>query len=335
MPAQPDAIHTPRDGVVTDAVGWRHGSPGQPQRRAWSGRRRPGAWRALVVATAMACMGTSGPARAALSAQDDDGHPVTLARPAQRIVSLSPHATELLFAAGAGARVVATVRYGDYPAAARALPQVGDAQQLDLERIVALKPDLIVVWMHGSAAHQIDRLRALRVPIFHSEPRSLAQIGQSLLQLGRLAGVPAQAEAAAAAYARDLQALRQRYSGRPTLRVFYQVWHQPLLTVNDQHLISDMIRLCGGINVFGRQAALVPTVTQEAVLSAQVQVLATSTPDGLADDSLGLWRGFRSMAPLLRQAVVLPADHVSRPTPRALMGTRQLCEGMERVRNAP
>lgn len=272
------------------------------------------------------------PAPAALRVQDDDGRWVALVRPAQRIVSLSPHATELLFAAGAGARVVATVRYGDFPAAARALPQVGDAQQLDLERIAALKPDLIVVWMHGSAAHQIERLRALQVPIFHSEPRSLLQIGDSLRRLGRLAGVPAQADAAAAAYAAELDGLRQRYSGRPPLRVFYQVWHQPLLTVNDQHLISDMIRLCGGVNVFGGQAALVPGVSQEAVLAAGVQVLATSTADGEPDDSLAQWRGFQRMAPVLRQAVLIPADFVSRPTPRALEGTRRMCEGLERVR---
>lgn len=273
-------------------------------------------------------------APAALRVQDDDGRWVALERPAQRIVSLSPHATELLFAAGAGGRVVATVRYGDFPAAARALPQVGDAQQLDLERIAALKPDLIVVWMHGSAAHQIERLRALQVPIFHSEPRSLVQIGDSLRRLGRLAGVPTQADAAAAAYAAELNGLRQRYSGRSPLRVFYQVWHQPLLTVNDQHLISDMIRLCGGVNVFGGQAALVPGVSQEAVLAAGVQVLATSTVDGELDDSLDQWRGFQRMAPLLRQAVLVPADFVSRPTPRALEGTRRMCEGLERVRQA-
>lgn len=296
------------------------------------------AWLALAVVGINAQAATpaapgAGTAQA-VSALDDDGQTLRLASPARRIVSLAPHATELLFAAGAGDRVVATVRYGDYPAAARALPQVGDANLLDLERIAALKPDLIVVWMHGSAAHQIERLKALKLPIFHSEPRSLAQIGDSLQRLGVLAGVAPQAEAAAQAYAAELAGLRQRYSGRPPLRVFYQVWHQPLLTVNDQHLISDMIRLCGGVNVFGRQPALVPSVSQEAVLAARPQVLATSTPDGLTDDSLQMWRGFQATSGLLRQAVVVPADLISRATPRALGGTRLLCEGLERVRAA-
>lgn len=280
-------------------------------------------------------LGVAGPAHAMVSVQDDDGRTVTLPAPARRIVSLAPHTTELLFAAGAGAHVVATVRYGDYPEAAKALPQVGDATQLDLERIAALKPDLIVVWMHGSAAHQIDRLRALKIPIFHSEPRDLAQIGDSLKRLGVLAGEPSRGNAAAAAYAAELAALRQRYSGRPPMRVFYQVWHQPLLTVNDHHLISDMIHLCGGVNVFGSQAALVPAISVEAVLAARPQVLATSTPDGLNDDSLAMWRGFKAMAPLLRQAVVVPADFISRQSPRALTGARRLCEGIEQVRSGP
>jgi iron complex transport system substrate-binding protein len=275
------------------------------------------------------------PSHAAVSVQDDDGRTVSLPAPARRIVSLAPHTTELLFAAGAGEHVVATVRYGDYPDAAKALPQVGDATLLDMERIAALKPDLIVVWMHGSAAHQIDRLRALKIPIFHSEPRDLAQIGNSLKRLGVLAGEQPRANAAADAYANELAALRQRYSGRPPLRVFYQVWHQPLLTVNDHHLISDMIHLCGGVNVFGSQPALVPAISVEAVLAARPQVLATSTPDGLNDDSLALWRRFKAMAPLLRQAVIVPADFISRQSPRALIGARQLCEGIEQVRSGP
>lgn len=315
-------------------------------RRPLTGLARPRAARSLVWCVGLALAVVSVNAQAAtpaapgagtaqaVSALDDDGQALRLASPARRIVSLAPHATELLFAAGAGDRVVATVRYGDYPAGARALPQVGDANLLDLERIAALKPDLIVVWMHGSSAHQIERLKALKVPIFHSEPRNLAQIGDSLRRLGVLAGVAPQAEAAAQAYATELAGLRQRYSGRPPLRVFYQVWHQPLLTVNDQHLISDMIHLCGGVNVFGRQPALVPSVSQEAVLAARPQVLATSTPDGLSDDSLQMWRGFQATAGLLRQAVVVPADLISRATPRALDGTRLLCEGLERVRVA-
>jgi len=281
----------------------------------------------------VAAMAAAMAAQASVSVQDDDGRTITLAAPARRIVSLAPHTTELLFDAGAGDRVVATVRYGDFPEAAKRLPQVGDANLLDLERIAALKPDLIVVWMHGSAAQQIARLNALGLPIYHSEPKSLPQIAAGMRKLGVLAGTEAAAKKAADAFDADLADLHQRYSGRPPLRVFYQVWHQPLMTVNNQHLISDVIRLCGGVNVFGTHSAYVPTVSTEAVLAAKPQVLASSTLNGQVDDSIALWRGFKAFEPIARQAVVIiPSDHISRHTPRILLGARRLCEGLDQVR---
>ncbi|MBQ0945769.1 cobalamin-binding protein [Ideonella sp. 4Y16] len=277
-------------------------------------------------------LGATG-AQAAVSALDDEGRTVTLPAPARRIVSVAPHATELLFAAGAGAQVVATVRYGDYPDAAKQLPVVGDANQLDLERIAALKPDLIVVWAHGNSAAQLDRLKALKLPLFHSEPRDLAQIGDSLRRLGVLAGTGAAANAAADAYATELAALRRQYATRPPLRVFYQVWHQPLLTINDRHPIADMIRGCGGVNVFGAEALLVPTVSREAVLAARPQVLASSSVETREDETLSPWRGLSRFEPVAKQAVVMvPADLISRASPRALQAMRLLCEGFERVR---
>ncbi len=275
----------------------------------------------------------AGAAQASVSARDDDGRTVTLPAPARRIISLAPHTTELLYAAGAGRQLIATVRYADYPPEAKALPQVGDAHALDLERIVALKPDLIVVWMHGSSARQIERLRALKIPVFHSESHTLEQVGDGIRRLGVLAGTEDAANAAANTYAQRLTSLRVRYSHRTPLRVFYQVWQQPLLTLNDQHLISDAIRLCGGVNVFGKQPALVPTVSPEAVLAARPQVLATANLSGQADDSLALWAPFRQFEPIARHHVVwLNTDLISRQGPRIVDGAQQLCEGLDKVR---
>jgi iron complex transport system substrate-binding protein len=288
------------------------------------------------VAAALLCATLAGPVSAlspAVSVQDDAGNTITLPTPARRIVSLAPHTTELLFDAGAGDRVVATVRYGDYPAAAKQLPVVGDAHALDLEAIAALRPDLIVVWMHGNSANQIERLRALKLPIFYSEPTTLAQIGDSLRRLGTLAGTPQAGDAAATAYATELTRLRQRYSSRPPVRLFYQVWHQPLMTVNGQHLISDVIRSCGGVNVFAGNPLLVPTLSIEAVLATHPQALATSTLDGQVDDSVALWRPFKAFEPIAKGALItIPSDHISRHTPRILLGAQRLCEGLEQVR---
>jgi len=275
---------------------------------------------------------------APVTVTDDMGRSITLPAPARRIVSLAPHATELLYAAGAGVQVVATVRYADFPEAARALPRVGDANQLDLERIAALKPDLVVVW--GSAVEQVERLKTLKLPLFYSEPRTLPDIAASLRTLGHLAGTAAAAESAAGLFETESQRLRQRYAGQKPLRVFFQVWHQPLMTVNDRHLISDVIHLCGGINVFGQQSALVPMPSAEAVLAARPQVLVTpageATPDGTIADSLAPWRAFKSFEPIARsQTVLLPSDHISRATPRVLLAADQLCQAMEGFRKAP
>jgi iron complex transport system substrate-binding protein len=268
-----------------------------------------------------------------VSVLDDEGLVVSLSAPAQRIVSLAPHTTELLYAAGAGPRVVGTVRYADYPEAARRLPLVGDALGLDIERIAALRPDLIVVWSHGNPPAQIERLRALKVPIFRSEPKRLAEIGDSLRRLGLLAGSGPAGLSAAGDFAAELDRLRSRYSQRPPVRVFYQVWQRPLMTVNGQHLISDVIGLCGGVNVFAGLAPLVPVVGREAVLAAKPQVLVYAGQPGEGEDPLLAWRGLGSFEPLARrQVIALPADLISRQSPRILQAAERLCSGMEALR---
>ena len=147
-----------------------------------------------------------------------------------------------------------TVTYSDYPPAAQAIPRVGDNKALDLERIAALKPDLIVVWRHGNAERQTDA-RALHIPLFFSEPKHLDDVASSLRRLGTLLGTQPAADAAAAAYTRDIAALRTRYSARAPVTMFFQVWDRPLMTLNGAHLINDVIELCGGRNVFGSLAA--------------------------------------------------------------------------------
>ncbi len=185
---------------------------------------------------------------------DDTGAVVTLPAAAQRVISVAPHVTELLYAAGGGSKIVGAVSYSDYPPEAKQLPRVGDNKSLDLERIVALKPDLIVVWRHGNAQRQLDRLRELHIPLFFSEPHRPDDIAVSLTKLGQLLGTSSTADAAAAAYRRDIANLRAQYAKRPAVSVFYQVWDQPLMTLNGEHMVSDVIALCGGRNVFAATA---------------------------------------------------------------------------------
>lgn len=277
------------------------------------------------------------PARAAISVTDDTGAAVTLQRPAQRIVSLAPHVTELLFAAGGGARIVGTVAYSDYPPAARDIARVGDNRSLDLERIAALKPDLVVVWRHGNAQKQLDRLRALGIPMFFSEPHRMSDIPRSIEALGTLLDTRASAHDAAQQFRQRVDALRNRYASRPPVPVFYQVWEQPLMTLNGQHVFSDMLALCGGRNVFAGEPLLVPTVSVEAVIAANPEVLLTAslgaTQGNRPIDTLEGWKRWPQLLAVQRgNLFTINGDLINRFGPRLVEAATLLCEDLEQAR---
>jgi len=264
---------------------------------------------------------------------DDAGRMVVLKEPARRIISLTPHITELVFAAGAGERLVGAVDYSDFPAQARAIPRVGDSAQLDLERIVALKPDLILVWQHGNGERQLDRLLHLGIPAFYNEPRHMGDIARSIEQIGTLAGTSPTAASAAQAFRLREAELARRYSGRPPVRTFYQLWERPLMTVNGEHLISDVMRLCGARNVFAELKPLIPRISTEAVLAADPEFIFGATAEMNARDDLDNWKTWKRLTAVARDNLtVIHTDLLNRPTPRILEGTAQLCEALERAR---
>jgi iron complex transport system substrate-binding protein len=277
-------------------------------------------------------------AHAAITVTDDTGATVTLPVAAQRVISLAPHVTELLYAAGGGAKMVGAVSYSDYPPEAKQLPQVGDNKALDLERIVALKPDLIVVWRHGNAQRQLDRLRELHIPLFFSEPHRLDDVAVSLTKLGRLLGTSSTADAAAAAYRQNIARLRAQYAKRPPVSVFYQVWDKPLMTLNGEHMISDVIALCGGRNVFAALQPLVPTVSTEAVLAANPEAIVTAARGATQPDTtlpqLGSWRAWPGLTAVANDNLfAIDGDLINRPAPRIAQGAQQLCEDLEIARS--
>jgi iron complex transport system substrate-binding protein len=327
--------------------------PAQPQRaqgewprfeagggEAWPGSSSAIAMnRRLIAALTLGASLATGarPALASVSAVDDAGNTVTLAAPAQRVISLAPHATELIYAAGGGAKLVGAVSYSDYPDAAKRVPRVGDNRALDLERIAALKPDLIVVWRHGNAEQQIDRLRDLHVPLFFSEPRRLDDIATSLTRLGALFGTSPAAQTAAEAFRRDIAQLRARYANRTPVSVFFEVWNQPLMTLNGEHMISDVIALCGGRNVFAALKPLVPTVSTEAVLAANPDAIVTSSQGATASDrplpTLESWRAWPTLSAVRHgNLFAIDGDLLTRPAPRIAQGAAQLCEDLDQAR---
>ncbi|HEX9173906.1 MAG TPA: cobalamin-binding protein [Telluria sp.] len=271
--------------------------------------------------------------QAAVTVVDDAGRSVTLARPAQRVISMAPHVTELLFAAGAGAHVVGAMNFSDYPAAARKIPLIGSNSQIDIERVVALRPDLLVVWQSGNTARQIEQIERLGIPVFRSEPRRLDQVADSIVRLGQLLGTDASARPAAADLRKRIASLAARFSKRPPVTVFYQVWDRPLYTLNGSQIASDAIALCGGRNIFAKLATIAPEVSVEAVLQQDPEAIVAGPSFGPDDRGISIWKPFPTMTAVRRgNLFTLSSDLLTRPGPRIVDGAAELCQMLEQAR---
>ena len=272
-------------------------------------------------------------AHADIAVTDDSGATLRIAAPARRIVSLAPHITEALFAAGAGEWVVGAVEYSDYPEGANAIRRVGGYTRVDLEAVIALKPDLVIGWQSGNEAAQMERLKAFGVPIYLTQPNRIEDIAHSIEDYGRLAGTKAAASAAAQRFRARLGQLRERAEGRPAVRVFYQAWKNPLTTVSGKQIISDAIRLCGGVNVFADLAGLAPNVSVEAVLTADPEAIVASGMGEQRPEWLDDWRRWTQMSAVVHDNLFfIPPDLIQRHTPRLLDGIERLCALLETAR---
>jgi iron complex transport system substrate-binding protein len=284
-----------------------------------------------ILSAACACM-LSLSASAAITVQDDDGRPVTLQKPALRVIAMAPHVTELLYAAGGGAKVVGATDYSDYPEAAKKLPRVGSNREIDMERVLSLKPDLIVIWQHGNSERQIEQLRALGIPLFHSEPKKLADIPGSVERMGKLLGTETIANGVANELRKQLATLKMKYANRPTVRAFYQVWSKPLYTLNGAHIVSDALRLCGAENIFADMKITAPVVGIEAVLQQDPEVLI-GTGELKAEGGIGIWQAYPAMTAVKRgNFLLVDGNLVNRSGPRMIAGAASLCEKLEQAR---
>jgi len=296
----------------------------------------------LVAALQGAPAAQAGRADAPIRAIDDAGRTFVLDRPATRIVTLAPALTELVYAAGGGGAMVATVRPNDAPAAARALPVIGDALRFDVERLLALKPDLVLAWHHGNPERALEQLEATGVRLFRLEPRRLDEVATALERVGVLVGRGAIARERAAALRREIEDVRAAHRAAAPVTVFYQVWSDPLMTLNGQHLVSDLIAACGGRNAFAGLAPLVPQLSTESVLAANPEVFLTARDrfrgaSGVrrdpADPAYARWQRFDQLTALRRGWLyVLDGDLVTRPGPRIALGARAICAALDEAR---
>ncbi len=279
-----------------------------------------------------AAMLASASAAAAISVVDDNGVTVSLAVPARRIVSLAPHATELVFAAGAGDRLVGVVARSDWPAAARALPRIGDVHALDLERVIALKPDLVVTWPYTTPA-QVDQLRAQGIAALMTDPATIDGVAVALERIGTLAGTDAIARKAASAFREGLARVRTARGQARRIRVFYEIWDSPVYTIGGRHLITQALDVCAADNVFASLTTPAPAVTVEGVLAAAPDAIIAATDGAVAPEWLGAWRRWPQL-PATRYGnfATVDANLLHRPGPRFVEGVEALCVAIDAAR---
>ena len=273
-------------------------------------------------------------AQADLAFKDDTGHEVRLKAPAKRIITLAPHAAESLYAAGAGDKLVGTVDYSDYPPEAKKVARVGGYSRIDLEAVVALKPDVVLVWESGNNMAQADKLRALGLTVFVSQPNHMDDIAGQVERYGRLAGTEAIANAEARRFRERLAALRAANAGKPKVRTFYQVWKAPLVTVGGPQIISDAMRICGGDNVFGQLDQMAPRVSLEAVIEADPEAIVATGMGDAKPEWLDDWRQWKRMTAVKRDNLFhINPDIMQRHTPRILDGAEKLCAHLDVARS--
>ena len=267
---------------------------------------------------------------AAISVVDDSGVTIRLSSPAQRIISLAPHTTELLFAAGAGKSIVAVTAWSDYPPQAKNIPSVGSATELDVERIIKLQPDLVVAWKNGNKPRQIAHLRKFGIQVFESDPKTLDEIANSIKKLSMLAGTEKIGEQQALAFQQKIQVLKNKYQHAAEVRYFYQIWQKPLMTLNGEHLISQALKICGGKNIFSELVPTAPTVNSESVIQNNPEVIFMSSEEKNANS---LWQSFPNMMAVSRNNLfTFNGSIMNRAGPRMAEATEQLCEKLELAR---
>ncbi len=282
---------------------------------------------------ALLAMGQAAVVVAEVCATDDTGRKVCLEQPAARIAALSPGATELVWAAGAGDKVVAVVSFSDYPEQAKEVPSVGSHTRMDLERLMQLEPDLVIGWVTGNPPEQIEALRDMGLPVFSIEPRSFEGVSHTIERLSLLAGTEEEGFAEADRFRQGIAALERQYRDAESVSVFYQVWDEPLMSVNDEHLIGKVITLCGGVNVFGDLERLVPRISAESVIGANPEAILAG---GMGEENrhwLTRWEAFPNLDAAARDNLYfIPPSLVQRPTPRMLEGSQLFCEKLDDAR---
>ena len=265
---------------------------------------------------------------------DDNGQQIKLAVPAKRIVSLAPNITEVLFHIGAGEKIVGADEYSNYPEEAKDILRVNNHAAANYELILSLEPDLVIAWQSGNGNKIIDPLRKLGIPVFVVETNKMDAIPSLFRRFGKLSGHGDQAEQRAHEFSRRLQELRAAQAGKSVIKVFYQIWDEPLITLNGEHMVSDIINLCGGVNVFSDAIPLVPYVNIETVVVADPEVIIAGGSREERPAWFESWQKWSGISAVINQHIYLiPSDLMQRHSARILDGMELMCAHLDSARS--
>jgi iron complex transport system substrate-binding protein len=275
---------------------------------------------------------TYGQSPSPIKVTDYLGNAVQLEKPASKIIALAPHIVENVYSAGAGQTLMGTVSYSDFPEQAKDIEVIGSFNKINYERILALKPDLIIAWQSSNNVNAINRLKEMGFAVYVDQPQELEDVATSIKAIGILAGTQQAADIAAEDYLQKLEHFRSRYSSDEKVSAFYQVWNQPLQTINGAHIISDVIDLCGGYNIYADEQAVAPIINIESILDKNPSVILSSGTNNNQTDWLTDWAKWPSLNAVKNNRLFfVPPDHVQRHTVRLLLGVQTVCEQFAKI----
>ncbi|MDX2464425.1 MAG: cobalamin-binding protein [Porticoccus sp.] len=264
--------------------------------------------------------------------EDDLGREIILSKPAQRVISLAPHLTEVVYAVGGGDRMVATVAWSDFPEEAKLLPIIGSNNKINYEALLAYNPDLVLVWRSGNGESIIQRLSSLGLNVFVNEPKKLNSIPDTLHKIGRLLGVESESEKTILEFQLTLSTLQNKYQQVRKVSVYYQIWQSPLISFGGKHLVSDVLRLCGAENIFSDVRPLVPRIGVESVLAADPEVIIVGQYTDV-DAAFEYWKQWPQLKAVTNHHLYKVDPYLlHRHTPRILLGAKQLCSAIDQAR---
>ena len=269
-----------------------------------------------------------------ITVTDFSGATVSLKKPAQRIIALAPHIVENVYTAGAGDKLVGAVAYSDFPEQAQLLPRVGGYSNINIEKILELKPELIIAWKSAISEASILRMKALGFPIYIDQPDTLSDLSKSIKDIGALTGHTEQATHAANKYLVDLEKTKKKYQLQAKVSTFYQVWNQPLRTITGKHIISDAIKICGGVNVYADEKTVSPIINIESLLKRNPQAIIASGLSDKPPEWLNDWKQWPSLQAVRNNNLFfVNPDHIQRHTIRVLLGINSICQQLDEARN--